>query len=131
MRRVPPSGTQGRVLVVAIDPGHGGKDPGAVGRTGIKEKDAVLQISQRLARLLNEEPGMRAVLTRKDDRFLPLRARMETARSQKADLFVSIHADAFRDRKVRGSSVYVLSSKGASDEASRRLAARWWGGICS
>jgi N-acetylmuramoyl-L-alanine amidase len=110
--------------VIAVDAGHGGKDPGARGGRGTREKDVTLSISQRLARAVNAEPGMRAVLTRDSDRFVPLRARMELARGQKSDLFLSIHADAFRDRRVRGATVYTLSEKGATDEASRRLAAR-------
>lgn len=114
----------GRDLVIAVDAGHGGKDPGARGARGTREKDVTLSISKRLARAVNAEPGMRAVLTRDSDRFVPLRTRMELARGQNSDLFLSIHADAFRDRRVRGTTVYMLSEKGASDEASRRLAAR-------
>ena len=113
-----------RDLVIAVDPGHGGKDPGARGRSGLLEKDAVLQIGRRLARKIDQEPGMRAALTRKDDSFIHLRERMEHARSQQADLFISIHADAFRDRRIRGATVYVLSDKGATDEAALRLAER-------
>jgi N-acetylmuramoyl-L-alanine amidase len=114
----------GRDIIVAIDPGHGGKDPGARGRSGLREKDVVLKISRRLAEIIDSEPGMRSYLTRKDDHFVPLRDRMERARKAEADLFISIHADAFQDRRVRGATVYVLSPKGASDEAGRRLAAR-------
>jgi len=113
-----------RQIVVVVDAGHGGRDPGAHGRSGLREKDVTLAISRRLVDRLNAEPGMRGVLTRRDDRFLGLRERMETARSANADLFVSIHADAARNRAARGSTVYVLSEKAASDEASRRLAAR-------
>ena len=111
-----------RELVVAIDPGHGGKDPGATGYAGTKEKIVVLQISKRLAKLVDAEPGMRAVLTRNTDKFLTLRGRMKQARDAGADLFVSIHADAVGDRRVRGSSVYVLSKNGASSEAAKILA---------
>ena len=114
----------GRDLVVAVDPGHGGEDPGATGRRGVREKDVVLAISRKLAAQINAEPGMRAVLTRDGDYFVPLMRRMETARSGKADLFVSIHADSFRTVAARGATVYVLSKKGASDEAARRLAER-------
>lgn len=114
----------GRDVVIAVDAGHGGKDPGARGTRGTREKDVTLSISQRLASAVNAESGMRAVLTRNSDRFVPLRARMELARGEKSDLFLSIHADAFRDRRVRGATVYTLSEKGATDEASRRLAAR-------
>ena len=113
-----------RDLVIALDPGHGGKDPGASGQFGLLEKDAVLQISRRLARKIDQEPGMSAMLTRTDDSFVYLRERMERARRRQADLFISIHADAFRDQRVRGATVYVLSRKGATDEASRRLAER-------
>ena len=113
-----------RKIVVAIDPGHGGKDPGATGYAGTREKDVVLQISKRLVRLINAEHGMRAVLTRDSDRFLTLRGRIKKARDNKADVFVSIHADAVDDRRVRGSSVYVLSKNGASSEAAKILAHR-------
>ena len=113
-----------RELVVAIDPGHGGKDPGATGYAGTQEKKVVLQISKRLARLINAEKGMRAIMTRNGDKFLTLRGRIKKARDQKADVFISIHADAVDDRRVRGSSVYVLSKNGASSEAARFLAQR-------
>ena len=113
-----------RDLVIAIDPGHGGEDPGATGRRGIREKDVVLAISRKLAEEVRHEPGMRPILVRDGDYFVPLRNRMERARQQRADLFVSIHADAFRTSQARGATVYVLSRKGASDEASRRLAER-------
>lgn len=113
-----------RPFVVVVDAGHGGHDPGALGGSGLREKDVTLAISRRLVDRLNAERGMRGVLTRRDDRFLDLRARMEAARSANADLFISIHADAARNRSARGSTVYVLSEKAASDEASRRLAAR-------
>lgn len=111
-----------RDLVIAVDAGHGGKDPGAHGRYGTNEKDVVLAIARRLARHIDHEPGMRAVMTRDSDSFLPLRERMVRARARDADLFVSIHADAFRDRRVHGSSVYVLSRRGASSEMARILA---------
>lgn len=115
---------RGRDIVVAIDAGHGGNDPGAHGPRGLKEKDVTLRIARCLAEVVDEEPGMRAVLTRNRDEFLPLRSRMERARAARADLFVSVHADAVRNRSVRGASVYVLNEKGATDEAARRLAAR-------
>ena len=111
-----------RDLIVAVDAGHGGKDPGARGRRGTREKDVVLAIARELARLIDAEPGMRAVMTRRDDRFLRLRDRIRLAHRHRADLFVSIHADAFRDRRVRGSSVFVLSRRGASSEMARLLA---------
>ena len=108
--------TSGREVIVAIDAGHGGQDPGAIGRAGTYEKDVVLDISKRLAERINQEPGMRAVLTRDGDYFLKHRERIRRARAAGAQLFVSVHADAVRDPSVSGSSVYVLSEKGASDE---------------
>lgn len=111
-----------RDVIVAIDAGHGGEDPGAIGAHGTREKEVVMQIARRLADKINQRPGMRAVLTRDGDYFISLRRRIEIAREHQADLFVSIHADAFRDRRVHGSSVYVLSKSGASSEAARWLA---------
>lgn len=111
-----------RDIVIAIDAGHGGKDPGAIGPTGVQEKQVTLAIARRLARLVNKERGLKAVLIRTSDRYIGLRQRFQKAREHKADLFVSIHADAFHDPRVRGSSVYVLSEKGASNEAARWLA---------
>ena len=113
-----------RDLVIAIDAGHGGEDPGAIGKHGTREKDVVLAIARDLALKINAEPGMKAVFTRNGDYFVPLRDRMRRARGQQADLFVSVHADSIRDRRVDGSSVYILSQRGATDEASRWLAAR-------
>ncbi len=113
-----------RDLVIAIDAGHGGEDPGAVGKHGTREKDVTLRVARLLAERINQEPGMRAVLTRTGDYFVKFRERIRRARSQQADLFISIHADAFTDRSVRGSSVYVLSTKRASSEAARMLADR-------
>jgi N-acetylmuramoyl-L-alanine amidase len=112
----------GRDIIVAIDAGHGGKDPGARGAKGTREKDVVLTIARALAKRVNAEPGMRAVLTRDDDRYLLHRDRMAVARRARADIFVSVHADSIRKRDVSGSSVYVLSDKGASSEAARWLA---------
>ncbi len=120
----PAPGPGGRDVIIAIDPGHGGEDPGAGGRKGTREKDVVLQIAKRLERLINEEPGMQAVLVRKGDYYISLRSRIQNARDRQADMLVSIHADAFRDKRARGSSVYVLSSHGATDEAARWLAER-------
>ena len=111
-----------RDIIVAIDPGHGGEDPGATGRSRTKEKDVVLAIAKRLKTRIDREPGMRAVLTRDGDYFLGLRRRLEIARRHGADLFVSLHADAFSDPRVNGSSVYILSRNGASSEAARWLA---------
>ena len=113
-----------RDLIIAIDAGHGGEDPGAIGKNGTREKDVVLAIARELALKINAEPGMKAVLTRSGDYFVPLRDRMRRARAQAADLFVSIHADSIRDRRIDGSSVYILSQRGATDEASRWLAER-------
>ena len=114
-----------RDIVVAIDPGHGGEDPGARGkRLRAREKDVTLAIARKLKRLIDAEPGMRAILTRKGDYYVGLRKRMQIARRHHADLFVSIHADAFRNSKARGASVFVLSRRGASSEAARWLAAK-------
>jgi len=113
-----------RDIVVAIDPGHGGQDSGALGRNGTKEKDVVLAIAKRLAKLVDKEPGMRSYLTRDSDVFISLRQRIRRARENGADMFISIHADAFHKRSARGSSVYVLSDRGASSEAAQILADR-------
>jgi N-acetylmuramoyl-L-alanine amidase len=115
---------EARDLIIAVDAGHGGEDPGAIGKNGTREKDVVLAIAKELALKINSETGMKAVLTRDGDYFVPLRDRMRRARAQSADLFVSIHADSIRDRRVDGSSVYILSQRGATDEASRWLAER-------
>ena len=114
-----------RDIRIVIDPGHGGKDPGAIGPNGTWESVVALAVSQRLAEQINKTQDMRAFLTRSGDSFVPLRDRMEIARERKADLFVSIHADALDNNpRVRGASVYTLSDKGAVDEASKRLAKR-------
>ncbi len=113
-----------RDIVIAIDAGHGGEDPGAIGPQGTQEKQVVLAIAQKLARLLEREPGMRPVMIRTGDYYVGLRERINEARQHKADLFISIHADAFTHPKARGSSVYILSEKGASSEAARYLAQR-------
>lgn len=122
--KVATDGNGQRDIVVAIDAGHGGEDPGAVGKAGTREKDVALAVARRLADRINAEPGMRAVLTRTGDYFVPFRERIRRARVQQADLFVSVHADAFVNRSVRGSSVYVLSTRRASNEAARWLADR-------
>lgn len=114
----------GRDIVIAIDAGHGGVDPGASGKRGTREKDVVLAIAKVLAARINAEPGMKAVLTRDGDYFISHRERMMRARRAKADMFVSIHADAIAKPEVSGSSVYVLSDRGASSEAARWLAER-------
>lgn len=111
-----------RPLVIAIDPGHGGQDPGALGKNGTREKDVVLQISKELARQINATPGLKAYLTRDTDVFIPLNRRAVLARQAKADMFISIHADAAENRSADGSSVYVLSLKGASSQRARWLA---------
>ncbi len=113
-----------RDIVIAIDAGHGGEDPGARGKRGTKEKDVVLRIAKRLAKLIEQTPGMTPVVIRTGDYYLSLRKRIAKARRHKADLFVSIHADAFKNTRVKGSSVYVLSARGASDEAAKWLAKR-------
>jgi len=114
--------TKLRDLVIAIDAGHGGEDPGARGSKGTNEKDVVLAIAKQLAAAVDRERGMHAVMIRNGDYYLSLRERTALARKQKADLFISIHADAYDDRRVHGASVYILSSHGASDEAARWLA---------
>ena len=113
-----------RDIVIAVDAGHGGTDPGAIGRNGTQEKDVTLAIARALATRINAEPGMRATMIRNGDYFVVLRDRMVRARAAKADLFVSIHADSIRDRSITGASVYVLSERGASSEAARWLAER-------
>jgi N-acetylmuramoyl-L-alanine amidase len=112
----------GRDIIIAVDAGHGGVDPGASGRKGTREKDIVLAVAKLLAARINQEPGMKAVLTRDGDYFITLPERTRRARKAKADLFVSIHADAIANPDVSGSSVYVLSDRGASSEAARWLA---------
>jgi len=109
-------------IVIAIDPGHGGNDSGAHGPHGTEEKKVTFAIAKKLAALINEQPGMKAVMIRKGDYYVGLRNRMQIARAAKADLFVSIHADAFKDTDVKGASVYTLSTSGASSEAARWLA---------
>lgn len=108
--------------VVAIDAGHGGEDPGARGKRGTREKDVVLAIAKKLAKKINQQANMKAYMVRSGDYYIGLRQRMEKARQARADLFISIHADAFKDQRARGSSVYVLSNRGASSEAARWLA---------
>jgi len=111
-----------RRITVAIDPGHGGEDPGAVGRRGTYEKHVVLAIARKLKVMIDAEPGMRAMLTRDDDYFVPLAQRVQKARRVRADLFVSIHADAFKVPTARGSSVFALSENGATSAAAGWLA---------
>jgi N-acetylmuramoyl-L-alanine amidase len=118
----PPGPGAARLATIVIDPGHGGEDPGAIGRRGSREKDINLSMARRLKRLIDAEPNMRALLTRDGDYFLPLGARVEKARAVKADLLVSIHADAFKRPNVKGSSVFALSDRRATSEMARILA---------
>ncbi|WP_355660259.1 N-acetylmuramoyl-L-alanine amidase [Halomonas salifodinae] len=111
-----------RDIIIAIDPGHGGEDPGAIGPAGTREKDVVLQIGRRLQRLVDETPGFRAVMIRDGDYYVGLRQRIRIAREQRADFFVSVHADAFNSPRPQGSSVYALSQSGATSEAAQWLA---------
>ncbi len=111
-----------RDVVIAVDAGHGGVDPGAIGPGGTREKDVTLAIARALAAQLDAEPGMRAVLTRDRDEFLELRSRIDRAHAAGADMFISIHADSIADRSISGASVYILSVHGASSEAAHELA---------
>ncbi len=111
-----------RNIIIAVDAGHGGEDPGASGASGTREKTITLQIAKRLAKIIDKEPGMKSVLIRQGDYYLGLKKRYKKAREKQADLFVSIHADAFTDPKVHGMSVYILSNKGATSEAAKWLA---------
>ncbi len=113
-----------RLIIVALDPGHGGEDPGAVGPTGLREKDVVLAVALALRERLNALPGMRVMMTRDADFFVPLDERVRKARRVQADLFVSIHADAFFRPEARGASVFALSTKGATSTAARWMAQR-------
>ncbi len=111
-------------ITIALDPGHGGEDPGAIGRRGTYEKNVALGIAKKLKSMIDAERGMRATLTRDDDYFVPLATRVKKAQAVQADLFVSIHADAFRERTARGSSVFALSESGATSAAAKWLAQR-------
>ena len=119
---LPASGKTDRLVIVALDPGHGGEDPGAIGPGGTREKDVVLQIAHRLRDRINQQPNMRAYLTRDADFFVPLHVRVQKARKVQADLFISIHADAFFTDRPQGASVFALSDKGASSSAARWMA---------
>ncbi|MFY0991482.1 N-acetylmuramoyl-L-alanine amidase [Halomonas sp. C05BenzN] len=112
-----------RDIIIAIDPGHGGEDPGAIGPGGTREKDVVMEIARRLQRLVSEAEGFRPVMIRDGDYYIGLRQRTRIAREQKADFFVSIHADAFNSPRPNGSSVYALSQRGATSETAQWLAA--------
>ena len=111
-----------RDIIVAIDAGHGGEDPGAIGRRGTREKTVVMAIARRLEKLIKRERGMRPVMIRKGDYYVGLKKRVKLARREQADIFISIHADAFRNAKAKGTSVFVVSDRGASSEAARFLA---------
>jgi len=113
-----------RLIIVALDPGHGGEDPGAIGPTGLREKDVVLAVALALRARLNAVPGMRVMMTRDADFFVPLNERVRKARRVQADLFISIHADAFMRREARGASVFALSTSGATSSAARWMAQR-------
>lgn len=113
-----------RSALIAVDAGHGGADPGAIGPGGTREKDVTLAIARRLARLIDREPGMRALMIREGDQFIALRDRVRKARDRQADLFISIHADAFESPEAQGSSVFTLSQGSASSEAANWLAKR-------
>jgi N-acetylmuramoyl-L-alanine amidase len=113
-----------RLIIVALDPGHGGEDPGAIGPSGLREKDVVLAVALALREKLNAVPGMRVMLTRDGDFFVPLNERVRKARRVQADLFVSIHADAFMRPEARGASVFALSTRGATSSAARWMAQR-------
>ncbi len=113
-----------RLITIVLDAGHGGEDPGALGRGGTREKNVTLAIARRLKEAIDAEPNMRAVLTREGDYFIPLAGRVEKARRVRADLFVSIHADSFMQPHARGSSVFALSERGATSTAARWLAKR-------
>ncbi len=118
----PPRRSGARPILIAIDPGHGGEDPGAIGPRGTREKDIVLAIGRQLRDVINSKPNMRAYMTRDADFFVPLHVRVQKARRVKADIFISIHADAFTNTSARGTSVFTLSRKGASSAAARWLA---------
>lgn len=121
-KNILPVSGKGKDVIVAIDAGHGGDDPGAHGSNGTEEKKVVYSIARKLESLINSQRGMRAVMVRKGDYYVAHRKRMEIARAARADLFVSIHADAFKKNHVKGASVFTLSSSGASSEAARWLA---------
>jgi N-acetylmuramoyl-L-alanine amidase len=121
VKQASPPMEKARDVVIAIDAGHGGDDPGATGAAGTHEKEITLAVSRELKRLIDRQPGMSAVLTRDSDFFIPLKQRYQKAREAKADLFVSVHADAYSSGDARGSSVWMLSARGATNEAARWL----------
>lgn len=113
---------QKKEFIIALDPGHGGRDPGAIGKNGTREKDVTLAVAKKMKAIINRTNGYRAVLTREGDQYIALRNRVKKARDQQADLFVSLHADSFRNPSAKGASVYALSLNGASSEAARWIA---------
>jgi N-acetylmuramoyl-L-alanine amidase len=119
--KIPPTTSS---FTVVIDPGHGGKDGGAVGQKGTLEKSVTLSVARKLERLIKTEAGLRPILTREDDSFVPLSRRAQIAHEAQADLFVSLHADAYEDHEAQGASVYILSETGASSAAAQTLADR-------
>lgn len=119
-----PASTSGKPILIAVDAGHGGEDTGALGPSGMREKDVTLAIAKELARVINAQPGFKANLTRFNDTFVVLQKRRDLARDMKADLFISIHADSFTDSTAYGASVFALSRKGATSEMARFLAQR-------
>ena len=125
MRETPPAATD-RLIIIALDPGHGGEDPGAIGPNGTREKDVVLRLAHRLRKRINQGSvngnAMRAYLTRDADFFVPLHTRVDKARRVQADLFISLHADAFFTPNPQGASVFALSQGGASSAAARWMA---------
>ena len=121
-KKTEPTKKKLRDVIIAIDAGHGGKDPGATGKKGTKEKTVTLQMAQRLQKQINQQKGMKAVLTRQNDRYMRLRDRIHKARDYHADMMISLHADSFPDPRARGSSVYALSVDGASSETAKLLA---------
>lgn len=112
-----------RDVIIAVDAGHGGEDPGALGPQNIREKDVVMAISKKLVEMINSEPGYKAYLVRTGDYYVPLRTRRDRARELRADLFISVHADAFKNPRASGASVFALSRSGATSESARFLAA--------
>jgi N-acetylmuramoyl-L-alanine amidase len=113
---------QKKEFIIAIDPGHGGRDPGAIGKKGTLEKDVTLALAKKMKNIINRAPGFKAILTREGDQYVVLRNRVKKARDNRADLFISLHADSFKSARVEGASVYALSLSGASTEAARRIA---------
>lgn len=119
-----PVASNGKPILIAVDAGHGGEDTGALGPSGMREKDVTLAIAKELARVINAQPGYKANLTRYNDTFVVLQKRRDLARDMKADLFISVHADSFTDSSAYGASVFALSRKGATSEMARFLAQR-------